>query len=50
MDPNARSPTPMPPNHRLLALALLLLFGLLAWGIWWYFAYKIQALDQPPPP
>lgn len=49
MTPNATNsdPSPMPPKYRLLALALLLLSGLLAWGIWWYFEWKIQRLAMP---
>lgn len=41
---------PSPPNRGQWSLALLLGFLLLAWGVWWYFDYKIQSLDASLPP
>jgi hypothetical protein len=42
-------PSPSPSvGYKLLALALVLLALLLAWGIWWYFDYKLQSLARPP--
>lgn len=50
--------TPLPPDSSspasfrrgLWGLALVLLFLLLAWGIWWFFDYKIRSLDAVYPP
>ncbi len=39
------STSPSLSRQRLWALALVLLFLLLAWGVWWYFDYKIRSLD-----
>jgi|GEM_PF-3296917 len=39
-----------PPKSRLWGLAIVLGFLLLAWGLWWYFDYKIQSLDGTLPP
>ena len=45
--PSSPASDPTPPRYRLLLVLLLLAFGLLAWGIWWYFEYKIQSLAVP---
>ena len=45
--PSFPASDPTPPRYRLVLVGLLLAFGLLAWGIWWYFEYKIQSLTVP---
>ncbi|MBU1820537.1 MAG: hypothetical protein KKG00_03360 [Bacteroidetes bacterium] len=34
----------------LVLLITILAFLLLAWGIWWYFEWKIETLDHQLPP
>jgi len=42
---------PLPPSRPgWWGLLLVLVFGLLAWGVWWYFDYKIRSLDAAWPP
>lgn len=45
--PPTSDPTPLPPKLKLLGLALVLLFLLLGWSVWWFFEWKIQRLANP---
>ncbi|GAA4455134.1 hypothetical protein GCM10023189_22610 [Nibrella saemangeumensis] len=37
---------PGPTRPTLLLVGMVLLFLLLAWGVWWYFEWKIETLNH----
>lgn len=41
-----RNDAPIPAKVPLVLIILILVFLLVAWGIWWYFDYKITMLER----
>ncbi len=44
------TPSSPPPKRGVWGLALVFFFLLLAWGLWWYFDYKLRSLNASLPP